>query len=290
MQKLAALFISFCILVSANAQKGRLPCSNPVYRQFDFWIGEWEAFGLNGQKAGDSKISLILDSCIIYEEWTSASLQQGLRYAGKSFNTYNAATKQWQQTWVDNVGGTNEYMQGKFENNQIIYTSTAFKFSKDTMAIRKMTFTSLSTDKLRQHGEISKDNGLTWSTEYDLEYRRKQISTDAIVDSIFRNMESAYNKGEFKSIAGFYSKSGKIVKKLVEASGREQLQDYWNGFASMGGTWKLENEKTEKIGNLIWQKGISVITDKTGKEHKVNFTLLFIKEDGSWKILQDAYW
>lgn len=290
MQKITTLFISLCILASANAQKGKLPCSNPVYRQFDFWIGEWEAFGPKGQKAGDSKISLILDSCIIYEEWTSASLQQGLRYAGKSFNTYNAATKQWQQTWVDNVGGTNEYMLGKFENNQIIYTSTAFKFSKDTMAIRRMTFTSLNADKLRQHGEISKDNGISWSTEYDLEYRRKQISTDAIVDSIFRNMEVAYNKGDFKSVAGFYSKNGKIVKKLVEASGREQLQNYWNGFASMGGTWKLENEKTEKIGNLIWQKGISVITDKTGKEHKVHFTLLFIKEDGSWKILQDAYW
>jgi hypothetical protein len=174
MQKLTTLLILISLFTTSNAQKGKLPCSNPVYRQFDFWIGEWEAFGLNGKKAGDSKISLILDSCIIFEEWTSASLQQGLRYAGKSFNTYNASTKQWQQTWVDNVGGTNEYMQGKFENNQIIYSSTPFKFSKDTMAIRKMTFTNLSADKLRQHGEISKDNGKTWSTEYDLEYRRRK--------------------------------------------------------------------------------------------------------------------
>jgi hypothetical protein len=174
MQKLLTLFIVICICAGANAQKGKLPCSSPEYRQFDFWIGEWEAFGPGGKKAGDSKISLILDSCIIFEEWTSASVQQGIRYAGKSFNTYNATTRQWQQTWVDNVGGTNEYLIGKFENNQIIYSSTPFKISKDTMAIRKMTFTNLSTDKLRQHGEISKDNGLTWITEYDLEYRRKK--------------------------------------------------------------------------------------------------------------------
>ena len=176
MKKIIALIALSTVINVAVAQKGKLPCSNPVYRQFDFWIGEWEAFGINGKKAGDSKISLILDSCIIFEEWTSASLQQGLRYAGKSFNTYNAATKQWQQTWVDNTGGTNEYLQGKFENNQIIYSSTPFKFSKDTMAIRKMTFTNLSTTKLRQHGEISKDNGVTWSTEYDMEYRRKRIN------------------------------------------------------------------------------------------------------------------
>jgi hypothetical protein len=156
---------------SAFSQK---PCSQPAYRQFDFWIGEWEAFGKNGQKAGDSKVSLILDSCIIQEEWSSASVTQGLRYAGKSFNTWNAATKQWQQTWVDNAGGTNEYLLGKFENNQIIFSSKPFPFSKDTVAIRKMTFTNLNRTTLRQHGEISKDNGVSWSTEYDLEYRRKK--------------------------------------------------------------------------------------------------------------------
>jgi hypothetical protein len=162
------------VVFFALSSFGQRPCSRPEYRQFDFWIGEWEAFGKNGQKAGDSKISLILDSCIILEEWTSSSITQGLRYAGKSFNTYNASTKQWQQTWVDNVGGSNEYLLGKFENNQIIFRSTPFSFSKDTMAIRKMTFSNLSPVKLRQHGEISKDNGVSWATEFDLEYRRKK--------------------------------------------------------------------------------------------------------------------
>jgi hypothetical protein len=75
---------------------------------------------------------------------------------------------------VDNVGGSNEYLLGKFESNKIIYTSSPFSFSKDTMAIRKMTFTNLSPAKLRQHGEISKDKGVNWITEYDLEYRKKK--------------------------------------------------------------------------------------------------------------------
>ena len=167
------LLLTATVLMS-SALYSQKPCSRPEYRQFDFWLGEWEAFGVNGQKAGDSKISLILDSCIILEEWTSASISQGIRYAGKSFNTYNAATKQWQQTWVDNVGGSNEYLLGKFDKNKIIYNSSPFPFSKDTMAIRKMTFTNLSSVKLRQHGEISKDNGVNWATEYDLEYRRKK--------------------------------------------------------------------------------------------------------------------
>lgn len=166
---LTAMF--FCLVIPVISQK---PCSRPEYRQFDFWLGQWEAFNTNGQKAGDSKITLLLDSCVILEEWTSAVVNRGIRFAGKSFNTYNAGTKQWQQTWVDNAGGSNEYLIGKFENNKIIYSSSLFPFSKDTMAIRKMTFTNISPVKLRQHGEISKDNGISWTTEYDFEYRRKK--------------------------------------------------------------------------------------------------------------------
>jgi hypothetical protein len=159
--------------LSAQTQR-KPPCSRPEYRQFDFWLGEWEAFGIKGNKAGDSKISLILDSCIILEEWTSASGQGGLRYAGKSFNTYNAQTKQWQQTWVDNAGGTTEYLKGRFEENKIIFMSNSFKISKDSFAVRRLTFYNLGPDKVRQHGEVSKDEGKTWITEYDLEYRRRR--------------------------------------------------------------------------------------------------------------------
>lgn len=172
MKKLIMLIV---IAMSFYTTYGQKPCNgNPAYRQFDFWIGEWEAFAVNGNKAGDSKISLILDSCIVLEEWTSASISRGIRYAGKSFNTYNAVTKQWQQTWVDNVGGSTEYLEGKFENNKIIFQTKPFPFSKDTMAIRRLSFFNLGPVKVRQLGEITKNNGATWSTEYDLEYRRKK--------------------------------------------------------------------------------------------------------------------
>lgn len=151
----------------------QLPCSSKEYRQFDFWIGEWDVFAKNGKKAGDSRITLILDSCVILEEWVSSNLVQGLRYAGKSFNTFNAATKNWQQTWVDNVGGSTEYLEGKFERNQMVFQSRPFAINRDTVAVRRLTFINLTFDRIRQHGEISKDKGTSWTTEYDLEYHRK---------------------------------------------------------------------------------------------------------------------
>ena len=171
MKKLLSLLVFFSMALLAAAQT---PCSAPQYRRFDFWIGEWDAFGKNGKKVGDSKISLVLDSCIILEEWTSASVSKGIRYAGKSFNTYNAVTKQWQQTWVDNVGGSTEYLQGRYENNKIIFKTNPFPVAKDTMAVRRLTFFDQGKNTVRQLGEISKDNELTWTTEYDLEYRRKK--------------------------------------------------------------------------------------------------------------------
>lgn len=165
---LIAFVASVCMV---NAQTQKSPCiTNPVYRQFDFWIGEWDVFGLSGKKAGDSKVELILDSCIVFENWQSANAG----YAGKSFNTYNAITNQWQQTWVDNVGGSTEFLEGEFNGDKMIFRTKPFPFSKDTIASRRLTFYNLSADKVRQHGEITKDNGVTWKTEYDLEYRRKK--------------------------------------------------------------------------------------------------------------------
>jgi hypothetical protein len=168
-----SLFILLILFISHSlvAQK---PCSLPVFRQFDFWVGTWEAFAPNGNKAGDSKISIILDSCIILEEWTSASSQQGLIYSGKSFNMYNVATKQWQQTWVDNTGNTTEFLRGEGSDGKIIFYADKVIGPQDKNFMRKLTFTKLSNDKVRQFGERSDDEGKTWTTEYDLEYRRKK--------------------------------------------------------------------------------------------------------------------
>ncbi|MFZ1527262.1 MAG: DUF4440 domain-containing protein [Ferruginibacter sp.] len=285
------LLLTFCILSAPLfSQTGRLPCSRPLYRQFDFWIGEWEAFGLNGKKAGDSKISLQLDSCTILEEWTAAGLQRGLRYAGKSYNMYNAASKKWQQYWVDNTGNITQYFDGHFEDGKMILQTANEKLNDTSWQIQKMTFYNLSPDKVRQHGETSNDGGKTWTTGFDLEYRRKKDLANIIVDSMLRKMEADYHAGNFEKIAGYYSANGKIINKKIEAGGREELVKYWKGFERMGGTWKLTNEKSEKQGNLIWQKGVSVITDKQLKSYRVDFTLLWVEENGEWKILQDAYW
>lgn len=171
MNKLIIFAILYFVSYSGFSQK---PCNKPEFRQFDFWIGEWEAFGTNGAKAGESKVSIILDSCVILEEWTSANIQQGLVYKGKSFNSYNSATQQWQQTWTDNTGNTTEFLRGEGGNGKIVYYADKVAGPGGKNFMRRLTFTKLDADTVRQFGERSNDGGNTWTTEYDLEYRRKK--------------------------------------------------------------------------------------------------------------------
>jgi hypothetical protein len=170
MRKLTLLL--FCSL-AINYIQAQKPCSAPEYRQFDFWIGEWDVYNLKGQKAGDSKISQLLDSCIILEEWTSASVQKGLRYAGKSYNSYDAQHKRWTQYWVDNVGSSTYYNHGHLEDNKMVFMTDDIRVNDTTTIMQRLTFYNLGKDKVRQHGESSNDGGKTWKTSYDLEYRRK---------------------------------------------------------------------------------------------------------------------
>jgi hypothetical protein len=172
MKKIMIALVLCFATFSINAQTPqRTPCkTNPAFRQFDFWLGEWEAFGVNGKKAGDSKIEMLLDSCVILENWTSTA--QG--YKGKSFNTFNTITGMWQQTWVDNAGTIVYYSEGEFKDSKMILDTKNEKQTDGTMKILRMTFSKLGEDKVRQFGESSTDGGQTWKTDFDLEYRRKK--------------------------------------------------------------------------------------------------------------------
>ncbi|MGH2666496.1 hypothetical protein [Flavobacterium sp.] len=166
--------VLFGFIITTQFLFAQKPCeTDPVYNQFDFWVGEWDAYALNGKLAGHSKITKILDNCVVLEEWISAGAQQGLVFSGKSFNSYNSATKQWQQNWIDNTGGSTEYLTGHYENDAMYFVSRPFN-NKGVTSIRRLTFFKLKEGKVRQFGEISTDNGKTWTVEYDLEYRLKK--------------------------------------------------------------------------------------------------------------------
>jgi hypothetical protein len=164
------LLVSLAGLSSAQSKPAR-PCdARPEHRQFDFWIGEWDVT-VKGQAAGTNSIQLILDKCVLQENWTGS--KGGV---GKSFNFFNAATNRWQQTWVDNGGGVLEF-SGEFRDG-------AMRFQGETpnkgggKTLNRMTFTPLPDEKVRQVIENSKDDGKTWTVGFDGLYSRRKSAGD----------------------------------------------------------------------------------------------------------------
>ena len=107
-------------LLNVYSQKETCPDSKPEYRQFDFWIGEWK-FSPKGNKAGDSKISLILDSCVILEEWDQCGYATGFDLFRQSFNSYNSYKTVAAKPGQTIPRNTTEYLQGEAGNGKIVY-------------------------------------------------------------------------------------------------------------------------------------------------------------------------
>lgn len=143
------------------------PCkAKPEFRQFDFWIGEWDVKSPQGLPAGTSSVQLILGQCIIFENWTG-----GAGTNGKSFNIFDSNDNKWHQTWVDDKGTFTHYIGG-FQDGKMVVVADRIVGGKKTLA--KMTFSKLPNGDVRQLGENSTDEGKTWTTAFDLIYSRKK--------------------------------------------------------------------------------------------------------------------
>jgi hypothetical protein len=112
-----------------------------------------------------SVIERQLDGCVIQENW----LPQGLG-AGKSFNTYNRVTKQWEQYYVDGRGTITHYT-GTFHPDGNLYFE-AVQFASTNRL--RMTFFNQGPSQVRQLGHTSTDGGKTWTVSFDLTYVRKK--------------------------------------------------------------------------------------------------------------------
>jgi hypothetical protein len=160
-------FQAFEKRANANAK----PCeADPKFRQFDFWVGEWDVqpTGPNRTPLGTGATSVIekqLEGCVIQENWLPAG-----GTTGKSFNTYNRITSQWEQYYVDQSGRITHY-KGAFKDDGNLYFE-ADQFGGKSKV--RMTFFNQGPNQVRQLGHISNDGGKTWTVSFDLTYVRKK--------------------------------------------------------------------------------------------------------------------
>jgi hypothetical protein len=141
------------------------PCDGPEHRQFDFWIGEWSVTSPAGKAAGRNRITPILGGCALREEWTGASGTHGT-----SLNAWDATSKKWRQTWVDDSGMVLLLSGGVQSGSMVLQGDVPGDAGRP--ARQRITWTPRPDGAVRQHWESSADGGRTWKTEFDGTYRK----------------------------------------------------------------------------------------------------------------------
>lgn len=138
-------------------------CSAPEYRQFDFWIGEWEVRDTAGQIAGTNRIERIEGGCGLQETWRGA---KGM--TGRSINGYWPQTGKWHQTWLGN-DGTLLRLDGRYRDEKMVLEGDISRRAGGVIRNR-ITWFRLATGKVRQLWEQSMDGGATWAVTFDGTY------------------------------------------------------------------------------------------------------------------------
>ena len=180
----AIFLLTLCSAVVAQLNS---PCSQPEYRAFDFWAGDWEVFEVDIlKKVADARVVLILDGCVLHENFRQAD---GMN--GQSFTIYDGTRHIWHQSWVTNRGKLLE-IEGKFANGKIALSGTDQTgalvrgvWRPDNGGVRETTVTSI-------------DGGQTWRPWFDLVFRPPNnavpSSSSETVAAVIKDLDTRYQK------------------------------------------------------------------------------------------------
>ena len=54
------------------------PCAAPVYRQFDFWVGDWDVFEVGGSiQVAHARVDSVLDGFVLREDYQASDGHRG---------------------------------------------------------------------------------------------------------------------------------------------------------------------------------------------------------------------
>ncbi|MGE0816449.1 MAG: hypothetical protein AB7O93_24125 [Vicinamibacterales bacterium] len=161
-------------------------CTGPEYRQFDFWVGEWDVVPnpkttpppKGTPPAREPALNVVTKTqggCVVLETWDD---RQG--GTGQSFNIYDRVTKEWHQIWVSNTGGLHFYRGGLHDGRMVYLGEVPLGPAMRVQGRRtvRLSFEPRGPDTVRQFSETLNSDG-TWSVNYDLIYTRRRPAAGA---------------------------------------------------------------------------------------------------------------
>jgi ketosteroid isomerase-like protein len=250
-------------------------CSGPEYRQFDFWLGDWDAFEA-GKTAvvARTRVDRILDGCVLRENYESAN---GLK--GQSLSLYDASRGIWHQSWATNKGQLLT-IEGRLEDGAMVLAG-AERAADGAERLVRGTWKPISGG-VRETAVTSLDAGKTWQPWFNLVFRPHSsgdgVNSSANGDAtIVARLDTEYQAAVKKNDAATMDRlladdfvlvtgSGKVYTKadlLQEArSGRmiyERQEDtdqkvrVWGDAAVITAKlWEKGTENGKPFGYALW--------------------------------------
>ena len=151
--------------VAAIPQTQQQPCSSPAYRQFDFWVGDWDVFDAEKPevKSAHVRVDSILGGCVLREQYEDPSGAKG-----ESFTIYDATRKVWHQTWVTNHGRLLT-IEGNFRDGEMVLAGADRTMDGKERHVRGVW--KAVQGGVQETAVTSMDGGKTWQPWFDLMFR-----------------------------------------------------------------------------------------------------------------------
>ncbi|MEM7573816.1 MAG: DUF6503 family protein [Bacteroidota bacterium] len=167
---LATAFLTVASISLFGQATASTPCvDNPLVQKLDFWLGDWEVYVADTLSAY-SKITKAEGNCTLHEDY-----QTTRGYAGRSMNYFDPADSLYKQVWVDKLNGLIRFQEVRAAAGYLLMEAVGSP-QPLRMDYRLDTLTGFVTQTM----ESSQDNGATWVSIFNGEYRpRVQIPTTA---------------------------------------------------------------------------------------------------------------
>ena len=161
----AVIFLWSAPFLSFAAPKP-VPCAAPEYRQFDFWIGDWDVSDVGDpQPSMRIRVERILDGCALKESYRDVN---GM--VGETLNVYDAARMVWHQTWVTNRGQL-LVLEGGMESGRVALRAT--ETARDGPILWRAWWIPQGQE-VCETAETSADGGKTWKSKFDIVFRKHE--------------------------------------------------------------------------------------------------------------------
>ena len=137
-----------------------------VRRQFDFWLGEWDATWGDGDQ-GTNSVYQDFEGKVIVENFDGRPASE---YQGLSLSVYDVSAGRWKQTWVDSEGNYLDFVGGWDGSEMVLCRESTTP--EGTPASFRMRWFEIGDEAFDWAWERSLDGGAAWEALWEIRYSR----------------------------------------------------------------------------------------------------------------------